>query len=96
MLSKLTGASMSILLLIGQLPQLIAMLKSLHGRALSADEKSAIVSFTLTALGTIEGISGKAIAADADVSAAAQAVIGAVEAFHDIVTRKHLAPAPTA
>jgi hypothetical protein len=95
-LSKITGASTSILLLVAQLPQLIASLKAFHGKALSPDEKAAIVQFTLAALGTVEGISGTQIAADTDVSAAASAVIDAVEAFHTIVTTKHLNAPPAA
>ena len=93
---RLASGTTNILVLLAQIVPILGIVKGLSGGTVSADQKSALVGFVLSTLDTIEGISGKAIAADVDVQAAASTLIDAFGAFHDLITKKHLAAPPPA
>lgn len=95
-LSKIGAAGSGVLLIIAQLVPLLAELKAQHGQGLSSDEKQAIANLALSTFSTIEGISGKTLAADADIQAAITNGIEAFASIQTIVLKKHLAATPAA
>ena len=95
-LSKIGSAGANVLLIIAQLVPLLTELKAGHGQPLSADEKSGIGALAFAAFSTIEGVSGKALAADPDIQAAIAAAIEAFAAVQAIILKKHAATTPAA
>lgn len=90
-LSKIGSAGANVLLIIAQLVPLLTELKAHHGQPLSDEEKSAIAAVALASFSTIEGISGKTLAADADIQKAITDGIEAFASVQAIVLKKHLA-----
>jgi hypothetical protein len=95
-LSKIGNAGGGVLLIIAQLVPLLTELKAQHGQALSADEKASISGVAMASFSTIEGISGKVLAADPDIQAAITAGIEAFSTVQALVLKKHLATVPAA
>jgi hypothetical protein len=62
------------------------------GRSSGADKKAAVLSTVQTELQAAEGIAGRDLANDAEVLAAAGAVIDAEVALHNLVAKKTAAP----